>query len=87
MSENRALARKMKRRGTLFGAAGRLIEAIGVSAILALSVAMLTPAARQPNHAQLFAAALQPFTTVLSQQRQGEDAPKSALAEFQGLPV
>ncbi|MGA7806395.1 hypothetical protein [Bradyrhizobium sp.] len=87
MSESRGPARKMKPRGTLFSAAGRLIEAIGVLAILALSVAMLMPAVRQPNHAQLFAAALQPFMTVLSQRRQGEDAPRSALAEFQGLPA
>ncbi|HXQ05581.1 MAG TPA: hypothetical protein VN831_12630 [Bradyrhizobium sp.] len=43
------------------------------------------PAARQPDSTQLFAAAVQSFTTALSQQRQSEDAPKPAPAEFQSL--
>jgi hypothetical protein len=33
----------------------------------------------------LFAAAVQSFTTALSQQHQSEDAPKPARAEFQSL--
>jgi len=87
MSESLALGRKMERRGRLCGAASRSIEAIGVSVILTLFVATTMPALRQSYRAQLFAAALQPFTKVLSQKRPGEDAPKSVLAELQGPPA
>jgi hypothetical protein len=85
MSETRALAREMERRGTLFGVAGRLVAAHGVSAIIALFFVIMMPAARQPDSTQLFAAAVQSFTTALSQQNQSEDAPTPALAEFQSL--
>src|SRR5260370_35620680 len=43
------------------------------------------PAARQPDSTQWFAAAVQSFTTALSQQHQSEEAPKPAPAEFQSL--
>ncbi len=77
--------RETKPRGTLLGHAARLLAAIGVSAIIAQLFVMMMPAARQPDHAQVFAAAVQSFTTALSQQHRSEDAPQPALAAFQSL--
>jgi hypothetical protein len=85
MSKTRAPAREMERRGTLFGVAGRLVAANGVSAIIALFFVIMMPAGRQPDRTQLFAAAVQSFTAALSQQHQSEDTPTPALAEFQSL--
>jgi hypothetical protein len=84
MSEIKALARATKPRGTWFGFAGRLMAAIGVSAIIAQFLVIMMPAARQPDNTQVFAAALQSFTA-LSQQHQSEDASKPLLAGFQSL--
>jgi hypothetical protein len=84
MSETRALAGEMKRRGTLFGLAGRLVAAMGVSAIIAQFFVVLMPGARQPDNTQVFAAAMQSFTA-LSQQHRSEHAPRPALAGFQSL--
>jgi hypothetical protein len=73
------------RRGTLFGAIGRQVAAIGVSGIIALFFLIMMPAVRQPDSTQSFVAAVQSFTTTLSQQHQSEDAPRPALAEFYSL--
>jgi hypothetical protein len=73
------------RRGTLFGAIGRQVAAIGVSGSIALFFLIMMPAARQPDSTQSFAAALQSFTTALPQQHQSQDAPTPALAEFYSL--
>ncbi len=77
ISETRASAR----RGTVFGGTGRLAAAIGVSAVIALLIVNMMPAAQQPDGRQ----SLEAFTTALSQQRQGEDASRPALAAFQPL--
>jgi hypothetical protein len=85
LSETRALTREFERRGsTLFGISGRVAAAIGISAIIALFFVIMLPAARQPDKPQSFSAAVQSFTTALSQQHPAEDA-KPALAEFQSL--
>jgi hypothetical protein len=73
------------RRGTLFGAIGRQVAAIGVSGIIALFFLIMMPAARQPDNTQLFAAAVESLTTALSQQDQSEGAPTPAIAEFYSL--
>ena len=78
MSETHGLARG----STLFGGAGRLAAAIGFSAIVALLFVTMMPAARQPDGPQSFSAAVEPFTTALSQQHQGEDGSRAALGEF-----
>jgi hypothetical protein len=85
MNEIRAMAHAMEQRGTLFGVAGPLAAAVGVSAIIALFFAIMMPAAWQRDTTPLFTAAVQPFTTALSRQHQSEAAPKPALAEFQSL--
>jgi hypothetical protein len=81
MSDPHALARELRRRGTLFGVAGRVVAAIAVSAVIAQLFVIMMPAARQPDNTQMFAAAVRS----LSQQHQDEYAPKSALAGFQSL--
>jgi hypothetical protein len=82
--ETRPPARERKRRGTLLGHAGRLVAAIGVSAVIAQLFVIMMPAARQPDNTQVFAAAVQSFTTRSQQHRSG-DAPRPALAAFQSL--
>jgi hypothetical protein len=84
LSETRALAREFERRSTLFGISGRVAAAVGISAIIALFFVIMLPAARQPDAPQSFSAAVQSFSTALSQQHPGDDA-KPALAEFQSL--
>jgi hypothetical protein len=86
-SESRPLAREIKRRGTLLGHAGRLVAAIGVSAIIAQFFVIMMPTARPPDHAQVFAAAVQSFSTGLARQQRSESGPKPALAAFQSLLV
>ena len=85
MSEIRALTRETKPRGTLFGLAGRVVAAIGVSAIIAQLFVIMMPAARQPDNTQVFAAAMQSYTTALSHRYRSEDAAKPALATFQSV--
>jgi len=88
LGETRALARELERRNSLFGLTGRLVAAIGVSAIIALFFIVMMPA-RQRDTAASFQTAVQSFTTALSQQPSqpvpAEDAKKPALAEFQSL--
>jgi hypothetical protein len=83
-SETRVLARETRRRGTLLGHAGRLLAAIGVSAVIAQFLVIMMPAARQPDNTQVFAAAVQSITA-RSQQHRSADAPRPALAAFQPL--
>jgi hypothetical protein len=85
MSEIRALTRETKPRGTLFGLAGRVVAAIGVSAIIAQLFVIMMPAARRPDNTQVFAAAMRSYTTALSQRHRSEDAAKPALATFQSV--
>jgi hypothetical protein len=77
----------MQRRGTLFGIAGRLEAAIGVSAFIARFFVIMMPAARQPDSTPFFAAAAPSFTTALAQRHQSEDSPTPALAAFWPLPA
>lgn len=92
VGETRALARELERRNSLFGLTGRLVAAIGVSAIIALFFIVMMPA-RQRDTAASFQTAVQSFTTALSQQQQppqpqqqpNDDTKKPALAEFQTL--
>jgi hypothetical protein len=81
ISEAPALVPEMERGGTWFGLTGRLVAAIGVSAIIAQVFVIMMPAPQQPDGMR-FAAAVQPFTTALSQQHQDEDASKPAPARF-----
>jgi hypothetical protein len=81
MGDPRILARELGRRRTLFGVVGRLVAAIGVSAVIAQLFVIMMPAARQPDSAQMFAAAVRS----LPQRHQGEYAAKPALAGFQAL--
>jgi hypothetical protein len=83
LSETRALAREFERRGN-YSISGRVAAAVGISAIIALFFVIMLPASRQPDNAQSFSAAVQSFTTALSQQHPADDA-KPALAEFQSL--
>jgi len=90
IGEPRALARELERRGAMFGLAGRLAAAIGVSAIIALFFVIMMPASRQADPAASFSATVQSFTSALAQQppqqqQQTDDARKPALAEFQSL--
>jgi hypothetical protein len=84
MSETRTPLRQIKRRGTLLGHAGRLVAAIGVSAIIAQFFVIMMPAARQPDNTQVFAAAVQSITA-RSQQHRSADVQRPALASFQSL--
>ena len=92
LGETRALARELERRNSLFGLTGRLVAAIGVSAIIALFFIVMMPA-RQRDTAASFQTAVQSFTTALSPQQQppqpqqqpNDDTKKPALAEFQTL--
>jgi hypothetical protein len=74
-----APVREMRRRGRLFGVAGRLVAAIGLAAIIPQFFVIMMPPARRPDSTQSFVAAVQSFTTALSQQYQSEDTPKPAL--------
>jgi len=90
MGEPRALARELERRNAMFGLAGRLAAAVGVSAIIALFFVIMMPASRQADPAASFSATVQSFTSALAQQppqqqQQTDDARKPALAEFQSL--
>lgn len=80
-----ALAPGMQRWGALSGVAGRLLTVIGVSAITWQFFFIMMPPVRQPDSAQLFAAAVQAFTTAQAKQHQSEEAPKPTLAEFRWL--
>jgi hypothetical protein len=53
ISETRARAPEMERRGTWFGVAGRLLVVIGVAAITAQLFFMVMPPVRQPDRTQL----------------------------------
>jgi hypothetical protein len=88
MGEARALTRELERRGAMFGMAGRLAAAVGVSAIIALFFVIMMPASRQADPAASFSATVQSFTSALAQQppqQQIDEARKPALAEFQSL--
>jgi hypothetical protein len=81
------LARELDRRVGYIGVAGRFAAAIGISAIVALFFVIMAPAAWQPEGVgtslsgmiQAMRAALPP------QPSQPDAAPRSALADFQGL--
>jgi hypothetical protein len=81
------LARELNRRVAYVGVAGRFAAAIAISAIVALFFVIMAPAAWQPEGVgsslssmiQAMRAALPP------QPSQTDAAPKSALADFQGL--
>jgi hypothetical protein len=85
MDQPRSLVHELARCGTLFGGAGRLAAAIGVSAIIALFLVNMMPAAQQPDGGQSVSPTVEPSKTTLSQQHQREDVSGSALAGFQSL--
>lgn len=87
ISETPPLAPVMEPRGTLFRVAGRLVMVISVAAITAQFFYIVMPPVRQRDSTQLFATAVQSFTTAVSQQHQSEGAPIPALAGFQSLLV
>jgi hypothetical protein len=85
MRATRALGPEMARRGTLFRVAGRLATVIGVSAITWQFFLIMMPPVQQSDSTQLFAAAVQAFTTAHAQQHQSEGALQPTLAEFRSL--
>jgi hypothetical protein len=91
LGEPRALARELERRGALFGLAGRLAAAVGISAIIALFFVIMMPASRHQDTNASFSETVQSFTSALGQQQQqppaqqAEETRKPALAEFQSL--
>jgi hypothetical protein len=87
LGEPRALARELERRGAMFGLAGRLAAAVGISAIIALFFVIMMPASRHQDTNASFSETVQSFTSALGQQPAppAEEARKPALAEFQSL--
>jgi len=90
LGEPRALARELERRGALFGLAGRLAAAVGISAIIALFFVIMMPASRHQDTNASFSETVQSFTSALGQQQQPaqqaeETRKQPALAEFQSL--
>jgi Sec-independent protein translocase protein TatA len=88
LGETRALEHEFEGRGALFGVVGRVVAAVGISAIIALFFVIMMPASRQPDAAPTFSETVQSFTNALGQQpaqAQSEEARKPALAEFQSL--
>jgi hypothetical protein len=85
--EPQALARELERRNAIFGVAGRLAAAIGVSAVIALFFVIMIPASRQSDAQSSFQASVQQFSAALAQTHPAEEtaAAKPALAEFQPL--
>jgi len=83
--ESAAISETRASRGAIFGGTGRLAAAVGVSAAIALLFVTMMPGLRQPDGRQSFSAAVEPFAAALSQQRQGDDASRPALSEFQPL--
>src|SRR3954452_10099941 len=80
------LARDLDRRVALVGVVSRFAAAIGVSAIVALFFVILAPASWQPDGgASALSGFLQSMRIALVQPGRSEAAPKSALADFQGL--
>jgi hypothetical protein len=84
-SELQAVVRELEPCGMTFGGAGRLAAAIGVSAIIALFLVNMMPAAQQPDGGQSLSTTVEPFETAQSQQYRRADASRPALAGFQSL--
>lgn len=81
-----ALTRELDRRMAFIGVASRFAAAVGVSAIVALFFVIMAPAAWQPDGSgSSVAAIIQSLRAALLQPSQTEAAPKSALADFQGI--
>jgi hypothetical protein len=83
--EPQSLARELDRRNAIFGVAGRLAAAIGVSAVIALFFVIMMPASRQSDTQSAFQASVQQFSAALAKTQPAEDTAKPALAEFQPL--
>jgi hypothetical protein len=86
MVNPQTLERELDRRGAMFGVAGRLAAAIGVSAAVALFFVIMIPSSRQPDPSTStsLSTTVQQFSAALSQRPSGEEA-KPAIAEFQSL--
>lgn len=84
MPEPPAVARATERKA-MFGFAGRLAVAVGVSAIVALFFVIMVPATRQPDAGSSLASTIETFTAAVARTSPTEDASKPALAEFKGL--
>ena len=86
MLSSQTLERDLDRRGAMFGVAGRLAAAIGVSAAVALFFVIMIPSSRQPepSSSSSLSTTMQQFSAALSQRPPSEDA-KPAIAEFQSL--
>lgn len=84
MPEPPAVTRETERKA-MFGFAGRLAVAVGVSAIVALFFVIMVPATRQPDAGSSLASTIETFTAAVARTSQAEDASKPALAEFKGL--
>jgi hypothetical protein len=70
---------------TLGSFAGRLIVAIGVSAVVALFFVIMTPAARQPEAGSSLATTIENLTAAVARPSQADDVSKPALNEFKAL--
>ena len=81
------LGRDLDRRVAFVGVAGRFAAAIGISAIVALFFVIMAPAAWQPEGlGSSFSGMIQAMRAALPPQpTQPDAAPRSALADFQGL--
>jgi hypothetical protein len=88
LGETRALTHELEPRSAFFGVAGRVVAAVGISAIIALFFVIMMPASRQADPASSFSETVQSFSNALAQQPQqspAEETRKPALAEFQSL--
>ncbi len=84
MPEPPAVAREAERK-VMFGFAGRLAVAVGISAVVALFFVIMVPATRQPDAGSSLASTIETFSAAVARTSQAEDASKPALAEFKGL--
>ena len=67
-------------RKAMFGLAGRLAVAIGVSAVVALFFVVMVPATRQSDAGSSLASTIETFTAAVARTAPVEDASKPALA-------
>src|SRR5512146_2084134 len=78
------LAEELDRGSALITVAGRFAAAVGVSAIVALFFVIMVPASRLPDGGGS-SGIMRSIKSALLQPGQRDDAPKSAIAEFQPI--
>jgi len=72
-------------RKAMFGLAGRLAVAVGVSAVVALFFVVMVPATRQSDAGSSLASTIETFTAAVARTAPIEDSSKPAIAEFKAL--